>query len=87
VELPRRAFLLSVYSGSKVFPTVLKTVCVCVPNRYFRDLNLFYIDFTPRNSPSARCDSAANAIRRDSGIFNGRPALIKDLIDIDTFTK
>ena len=59
---------------------LLKTVGLRVPNRNFRDFQLFHVDLNLRNCPSARCASAANAISRDTCIFNGRSVLINDLL-------
>jgi hypothetical protein len=64
VPLRRPFFLLNVYNGSKICPTVLETVGLRVPNRNFRDFKLFHVNLNRRNCPSARCTSAANAISR-----------------------
>ena len=44
---------------------------------------LFYIDLKRRNSPSARCASASNAISRHIGASNGTVFPITNLFDID----
>jgi hypothetical protein len=58
-----------------------------VSNRDVRDLTLFNFDLQRRNCPAARYPSAAHAVSRISGMFNGRSDLIKDLLDVITFTK
>jgi hypothetical protein len=63
--------LLNVYTGSKFCPTLLDTVGLHVPNRNFRNFKLFHVSFNRRNCHSARCASAANAISRNTCIFNG----------------
>lgn len=45
------------------------------------------VHFIRRNSLSATCASAANAISTDSGIVRGRSVLINDLLDLDIVTK
>jgi hypothetical protein len=57
-------FLLNVYNGLKICPTLLETVGLPLPNRNFRDFKLFHVNLNRRNCPSARCTSAANAISR-----------------------
>jgi hypothetical protein len=64
--------LTDTFSGLKYWPTLLETVGLRVPNRNFRDFNLFSVDFNSRNFPSARCASAADAINTDNYIFSGR---------------
>lgn len=53
------------------------------------DLNtrILYMYIKRRKWPSARGASAANAISRDFGTFNGRTVLIDELLDVDIFTK
>jgi len=43
-----------------------------------RDFTLSIIDSKRRISPSARRPAVANAVSKDSGIFNGRSVLIND---------
>jgi hypothetical protein len=75
-------FLLQVYSGLKICPTLLETVGLRGPNRNFTDFKLFHVNLNCRNCPSARCASAANAISGDISIFNGRSVLINDLLSM-----
>jgi hypothetical protein len=42
-----------------------------VPNRNFSYSILFNVDLKRRNCPSAKCASAANALSRGTGTFNG----------------
>ena len=56
-------------------------------NRDVRDLTLFNFDLQRCNCPAARCPSAAHAVSGGSGVFNGRSALIKDLLDVVIFTE
>ena len=48
---------------------------------------LFNIDIKHRTYPSTRCPSVANTISSNSGTFNGGSDLIKDLLDVEIFTK
>ena len=80
-------FLLNVCSGSKYCLTLLETFGLRMPNRNFRDFSLFNVDFKRRNSPSARCSSAANGIGSDTDIrvYNGRSVSVNDWLISDTF--
>jgi len=62
-------------------PAMLETNGFHVLNWKFRGFALFNVNFKRGNCPSARNASAANAFSRDIGIFNGRPALINDLLN------
>jgi hypothetical protein len=42
----------------------------------FRDFSLFDVALKYLNCISTKCDSAANAIDRDTDIFNGRLVLV-----------
>jgi hypothetical protein len=52
-------FLINIFNGSKHCPTTLKTVCLSVLHRNFRNFSLFNIDAKSYNCHSARCASAA----------------------------
>jgi hypothetical protein len=47
-------FLIQVYLGSKLSPSVLETVGLRVPTRHFRDSQLFYVCPAIKNCPSDR---------------------------------
>ena len=54
-----------------------------MPNRNLRDFNLIYTVVKCRNRPANRGASAANYVRTDIGILNGRSVLINDLLNAD----
>jgi hypothetical protein len=55
-------------------------IIIPVPNRNLRVFKSFYFYLNRCNCPSARCTSAANAICRDSCIFNCRSVTINVLL-------
>jgi hypothetical protein len=59
----RNLWILSVLNKEINYICILY-ICVCVPNRNFRDFKIFHVDLNCRNCPSARCTSVANAISR-----------------------
>jgi hypothetical protein len=59
---------ISVYSGIKCWPSVLDVTIIRVLPRYFRNSSLFTFIF--KNSPPARCVSAANQLCKDAIIFS-----------------
>lgn len=80
----QHAFLHNVYNSSGFFPSLLETVGLHGPTWDLRDFTLFNVDLICCNCPSARCTSAANALHKDTGIFN-RSILINDKLDVDIF--
>jgi hypothetical protein len=60
------SFFISVYSGLKCHPSLLDTTGIRVLPRNFRNSSLFTA--TCKNSPSARCVSAANRVCTDIAI-------------------
>jgi hypothetical protein len=62
-------FLIQVYLGSKLCPSVLETVGLRVPTRHLRDFPLFHVCPNFKSRPSARCASAANVVCRDFDFF------------------
>jgi hypothetical protein len=68
---------------SRVNFTLLESVDLRVPIRNFRGFSLLNVDFKSRNSPSARCASAASAIGSDTDIFIGcSVSVIKMLLNL-----
>jgi hypothetical protein len=47
-----------------------------VPARYIRDFSLFYVCSSGKNSPSARCASAAKVVCRDLTYFEPKLFLL-----------
>jgi hypothetical protein len=62
-------FLIQVYLGSKLCPSVLETVGLRVPTRHLRHFPLFHVCPNFKSRPSARCVSAANVVCRDFYFF------------------
>jgi hypothetical protein len=62
-------FLIQVYIGSKLCPSVLETVGLRVPTLHLRDFPLFHVCPNFRSRPSVRCVSAANVVCRDFDFF------------------
>jgi hypothetical protein len=62
-------FLIQIYLGSKLCPSVLETVGHRVPIRHLRDFSLFHVCPNFKSRPSARCVSAANFVCRDFDVF------------------
>jgi hypothetical protein len=59
-------FLIQVYLGSKLCPSVLEIVDLRVPARYIRDFALVDVCFSCKNP---RCASAADVVFRDVEAF------------------
>jgi ornithine cyclodeaminase/alanine dehydrogenase-like protein (mu-crystallin family) len=60
-------FFISVYSGLKCCPSLLDTTGIRVPSRNVRNSSLF--SATCKNSPPAKCVTAANGVCEDADIF------------------
>jgi hypothetical protein len=61
---------MDVYNDSKYFPTLLEIGSLRAPNRNYRDVSWFNVEFKRRNCLSIRSDLAANAIDSAADIFN-----------------
>jgi len=77
-------YLFNVYNSSEFFPAHFETVRLHGSTWDLRGFTLFNVDLKCCNCPSARCTSAANAIYKDTGIFN-RSILMNDMLDVDIF--
>jgi hypothetical protein len=73
-------FLIQVYLGSKLWPSVLENVGLRVPTRHLRDFPLFYVCPTIKNCPSARCASADNVVCRDFDVFRNHNVSIEHIL-------
>jgi len=79
-------FLFNVYKSSEFFLALLETVGLHRPTWDLRYYTSFNVDLKCCNCPSARCTSAAHAIHKDTGIFNGS-ILMNDMLNVDIFPK
>jgi hypothetical protein len=73
-------FIIQVYLGSKLRPSVLEIVGVLVTGRYNRDFALFNASSSYKNFPSARCASAANIVCRDIDVFGAKIVLLNRIL-------
>ena len=78
-------YITNIFIGSKHCLTLLETVDLCRPNRYFRNFSSFNVGFKCHSCPSVRCTLVANAINSDTEVFNGNSVLINDMLVSDTF--
>ena len=65
-------FLINGYNRLKFRSYLQETAGLRVPIRNHGDLTLFNNDSKRHIRPSTRCPLVANAVSKDSGIFNGR---------------
>jgi hypothetical protein len=75
-------FLIKIYLGFKICPSVLEIVGLRVPARYSRDFASFNVCSSYKNCPSARCASAANVVCRDVDVFGAENVLINQFFNM-----
>jgi hypothetical protein len=70
-------FLIQIYFGFKICPSLLEIVGFRVPARYIRDFSLINVCSSCKNCPSAGCASAANVVCREIDVFGARNILFR----------
>jgi hypothetical protein len=71
-------FFISVYSGLKCCPSLLDTTGIRVSSRNVRTSSLFTA--TCKNSPTARCVTAANRVCKATDIFSKHIASLNQIL-------
>jgi hypothetical protein len=73
-------FLIQIYLDSEFSPSVLEIVGLRVPAWYIRDFPLFNVCSSCKNCPPARCESVANIVCRDVGVFVTKKVLLNYIL-------